>query len=232
MTYYGDKFYVPTKFYLKKGGAVTTGWKTLKSKDYFFYSSGEMAYSTTVAKDDGKYFYVGSDGAVVKKKGWVTAKRTNYSYWDGTKSTSKVTYYLKKTGEVYTGWKKIGKKKYYFYSDGSLAKSTVISEYKDGNEIRHAVASDGSLITKKGFHTLTTSYSYKSSTSKSTTKSKCKVYVKKDGTLQYGLKTIKGKKYYFDPEMMRCNSKIIDGVRYYFGKNGTCTKTEEVLGPK
>jgi len=232
ITYYGDKYYQTLKFYLKKGGAVTTGWKTLKDKEYYFYTTGEMAKSTSITKADGKYYVVGSDGAVIKKKGWVEAKYTSYSSFDGTKQKSVTWYYIKKTGEVYTGWKKIGKKKYYFYSNGVMAQRSVISEYIDGKNVYRAIAADGTLITKKGLHTVKYSSSYSSATFKSKTTSSFKVYVKKDGTLHYGLKTIKGKKYWFDPEMMRCNNKVVDGVRYYFGKTGACTRTEEVLGPK
>ena len=228
ITTYGDKFYVTMKFYLKKGGAVTTGWKTLSGKEYYFYSSGEMAKSTSISKSDDKYYFLGSDGAMVKKKGWVEAKGSITSSFDGTKYTYHSWYYLKKTGEVTTGWKTIKGKRYFFYSSGSMAVNTYVSEYKDGKYVYYAFGKDGAQLTSKGLKTI--KYTNTSSNKLMTTKetSVLKVYVKSDGTLHTGLKTIKGKKYYFDPEMILCNYRDVKGVRYYFGKKGTCTKTEKL----
>lgn len=229
VTTYGDKFYVTMKFYLKTGGAVTTGWKTIKSKEYYFYYNGEMAKLTSVAKPDGKYFFLGSDGTIRKKKGWVQAKYTTRSLYDGTKYTYEYWYYLKKTGEVTTGWKTIKGKRYYFYASGNMVQNSYTSEYKDGKTVYYAFGKDGAQLTSKGLKTIkyTNTYSNKNWSQKETTT--MKVYVKSDGTLHTGLKTIKGKKYYFDPEMILCNYRDVKGVRYHFGKKGTCTKTEKLL---
>lgn len=48
-------------YYLKNDGKMATGWIEVASKKYYLYSSGVMAYNTTI---DG--IYLGSDGAAIK----------------------------------------------------------------------------------------------------------------------------------------------------------------------
>ncbi|MGJ3954746.1 hypothetical protein ACLOC5_09490, partial [Limosilactobacillus mucosae] len=43
------------------------------------------------------------------------------------------------------------------------------------------------------------------------------------GTEESGLKNVNGKYYYFDPEMITNTHKLINGVLYYFDKNGEGT---------
>ena len=43
------------------------------------------------------------------------------------------------------------------------------------------------------------------------------------GTEESGLKNVNGKYYYFDPELIKNTQKLIDGVLYYFDKNGEGT---------
>jgi glucan-binding YG repeat protein len=91
---------------------------------------------------------------------------------------------------------------------------------------------NGVQVTKKGWHKFTYSEKYTSTGYKYYDKSTYWVYVKKDGTLQTGLKKIKGTYYYFNPTM-RCNSTFTKegkeyDTKYYFGRDGKCKKTSKI----
>lgn len=90
--------------------SLATGWKSIDSNWYYFYSDGYMAHDTTI---DG--YYVNSSGA------WTN---TN----EGWKSDSTGWWYTEGSSWV-TDWKNIDGNWYYFYSNGYMAHDTMIDGY-------------------------------------------------------------------------------------------------------
>ena len=91
---------------------------------------------------------------------------------------------------------------------------------------------NGVQVTKKGWHKVSTSSTSKGTSGTTTYKITNWYFVKKDGTLQTGLKKISGKYYCFSPSMTTEYSYTkqddeYDTV-YYFGKDGTCKKTKKI----
>lgn len=235
---YYSKCKFTTKYYLKKGGAVTEGWKKISGKWYFFDYRGAMVKNGSGDKTvNGKvvYYLLGSKGTRITKKGWHQVKCTYFDGWDGSTETFKVWYYVKSDGTLQTGWKKISGKYYYFNYDGSMVQSSYVEKYDNKGYVTkvYVVDKNGARITKKGWATVTESYSSKSSTGSWKSTYKYKYYIQKDGTAVRGcIKKIGGKTYYFD-EFGRVNTNTTyydsdKGIRYYFGKTGACTRTEKV----
>lgn len=96
---------VSGKYYYFTSKGAKTGWQTISKKKYHFDSKGVMA--TGSVKVSGKYYLFGTDGVLVKS-GW-------------RKDASGKRYYVKKTGEVTTGWKTISGEKYYFSKKGVMS---------------------------------------------------------------------------------------------------------------
>ena len=222
-----------TKYYLRSDGSCTTGWKKIDGKLYYFNTDGKMVTSQSVRKiEDGveKYYLVGSNGRRVTKKGW---HQTNYKYFDdysGKAYTFKGWYYVYSDKSLATGIKKIGGKKYLFTNSGLLVRNDISNVFnpKTGQYALYAANKNGELFTKKGKTTFTHVETFRSSSSQSEYSVKITVYVTSGGKLYTGLKKISGKYYYFDPMMLTNCSRDVDGVRYFFGKNGACTKTLDV----
>lgn len=237
MSEYYNKCKFTTKYYLKKGGEVTTGWKKIGKKYYFFNYQGEMSKGVPEYKDkNGKsvLYLLGNDGARITKKGWHQVTYKYFESWSGYTRSYKSWYYVKTDGTLQTGWKKLKGKYYYFGDSGSMYYDTAVEMFdKDGNVSKvYVVDKNGVRITKKGWVKVTHKWSYRYSDGVSTDKSTYYYYLKSDGTAKIGLKQIKGKYYYFnDDGIMRRNSTYTDsknGIRYYFGKSGACTRTEKI----
>lgn len=87
-------------YYVKSNGKGATGWEKIGGKWYYFESSGYMV-SYDWWDIDGQVYFFKSNGQLVSKEGWY---KDSLNEW----------YYVASNGLVYTGWKKINKKWYYF----------------------------------------------------------------------------------------------------------------------
>lgn len=119
------------------------GW-TLNDAGQYLYYKGGKAFTGTQTIDGVKYFF-NTDGTL--KTGWVkdgdnwhfySGKTMLVGWWDIGANGSNKTYYFTKDGLMVSGkWLEIDGKWYYFYTDGSLARSTKIDGYEvDKNGVR------------------------------------------------------------------------------------------------
>ena len=231
-TYYYNKIKIQNKYYLKSDGSVTTGWKKISKKWYYFEYDGKMAKGVVRKEIDSsgkeKHYLLGNDGARITKKGWHQVTYVDFSESYGTKTTSKYWYYVKSDGTIYRNCiKTIKGKKYLFDDEGRLVCNDIggVRDESTGDiKTYYSTDKNGVIYTKKGWRTIKITYTdkyYSYSLKENVT---VKVYVKTGGKLQTGLKTIKGKTYYFYPSMAVCDYEYVDNVKYYFGRSGACTK--------
>ncbi len=191
-------------YYLDGKGVCRTGWQKLSGKWYYFDKEYGSMYTYASYVDDKPYMF-SKNGVLVEKAGWYELNWGD-DYPD--------YFYLKKSGEMVLGWKKISGKWYYFNAEltGAMAKdgTTVI----DGKP--YFFKKNGVYYKKKsGWYTHTNVYG-----------EKIKVYFNKS-KLVTGWKTIKGKKYYFmyDGTMATGITYVEKNNRvYYFAKNGALKK--------
>ena len=132
-------------YYAKADGSLATGWLKLGSSYYFFdYYTAKMAKASDAFVNNFHYdtakptspkaadYIFNKSGKCITKAGWV---KTDFVNGYGTKITN--WYYLKKGGAPVRGWKKIGKKWYYFdemeWAGGALAAND--EYYADGYKI-------------------------------------------------------------------------------------------------
>jgi hypothetical protein len=157
-------------YHFDKGGTLSTGWFTVKSRRYFAKKTGTVGKTygvlrTGFRKVDGVYYYfntTGKKGVVGSQKtGWITVGRNRYYYHpDGTKASGLTTigrklFYFSETGAIkyrgrlITGWKTIDGKKYYFRPTGKTG--TIGAAYRNRKiKIRkkyYRFGADGALIT-------------------------------------------------------------------------------------
>ncbi len=123
--------------------ATAQGWALNDAGQYLYYKDSK-ALTGTQTIDDVKYFF---ETTGVLKTGWVkdggnwrfySGNTMLVGFWDiGANSGSK-TYYFTRDGIMVAGkWLEIDGKRYYFYADGSLARSTKIDDYEvDENGVR------------------------------------------------------------------------------------------------
>jgi len=235
-TYYGDTIKIKFSYYIGTDGAcVRNKLKKIGKKYYYFDSDGRMAANQVVSitkydeeTDEYSYsFYLfGSNGARVTKKGWHKIKTTSFNTETGIKRSSTNYYYVLDTkGTIARDCaKKIGKKYYGFDYYGAMIKNGY-AYAKNGNA--YLFDKNGNQIKKKGWHKITSKQVWKGLNYYETSKGIYWYYVKKDGTLQQGLKKIGKKYYYFEPEMIKCSSRIKGNKTYIFGKSGAHTKIVE-----
>ena len=226
MTSYYNKVKFTTKYYLKSDGSCTTGWKKIGKKYYYFYSDGKMAASTSVwSKDGTKLYVVGADGARITKKGWYQLTYKYLSSSSGKVISDKYWYFVKTDKTAATKIKKIGGKKYLFKDSGILVQNDWYSFRNKNDELEYYAADkNGKLLTKKGKNTINYKSVHEGTDYVETRNIKKVVYVTEGGKLHLGLKKIKGKYYYFGPQMYRQTYCTVDGVKYFFGKTGASTK--------
>lgn len=91
-------------------GSLSDGWALIGSVRYHF-SQGVLSKGTQVI--DGITCFINDDGTMFV--GWYDDEKTGTTH-----------YYDFHTGASYRGWKDIDGKRYYFYEDGSLARSTTV----------------------------------------------------------------------------------------------------------
>ena len=123
--------------------ATAQGWAQGDAGQYLYYKDGKILTGTQTI-DDVKYFF---ETTGVLKTGWVR-EGDNWRYysgntmlvgfWDLGADGSNKTCYFTKDGIMIAGkWLQIDGKWYYFYPDGSLARSIVIDGYEvDENGVR------------------------------------------------------------------------------------------------
>ena len=119
------------------------GWAQGDAGQYVYYKDGK-ALTGTQTISGVKYFF-NTDG--ILKTGWVkdgdnwrfySGNIMLVGFWDLGANGDNKTYYFTKDGIMVAGkWLEIDGKWYYFYTDGSLAKSTKIDDYEvDANGMR------------------------------------------------------------------------------------------------
>lgn len=107
------------------------GWALNDAGQYLYYKDCK-ALTGTQTMNGVKYFY-NTDGTL--KTGWVkdgdNCKTMLVGFWDlGANGNNKI-YYFTKDGLMVSGkWLEIDGKWYYFYADGSLARSTKVDGYE------------------------------------------------------------------------------------------------------
>ena len=187
-------------FYADSSGALVKDWQKIKGVWYYFGSNNIM-YSNLMTKIDGKTYYFYPSGAMAI--GWI---RMDYSDSHGNKYTN--WYYADSSGELVSGWKKIGGAWYYFSESGSPYMYTGSSQI---NGVWYVLQNSGALVSWNGWAK----------------------YITYDGTVQWfycnssgyptmGWKWIDGAYYYFDSRGIMYQNTItwIDGKKYVFGSSG------------
>ena len=204
-------------FYTNADGTAVTGWKKIGGTWYYFNS---YMYADGLYKIDGQWEYFQPSGAWAAAgaaNGWQRSGenmryKENGSYVKGWKKIGGSWYYFDSSGNMKTGWVSSGGKWYYMSSSGAMLADTWIY---DGGKC-YLLDKDGVWVTKTGW--VKKSGSYKDSAYDETWTDW--YYVESGGTLAEGLRTISGKLYFFDPEMLTNTSQEVDGVEYYFDANG------------
>ena len=201
------------KFYVKKGGVATTGWKQISKKWYFFDSKGVLLEPDSLYCKDhydpykidngiyevyvsGSYYCFKKDGSMVANS-WVSI--FNGGSW----------YYLDKNGKLVTGWKQIDKKWYYFDPDnGSKMVSDYWIDYPEGSHNWYYFDKSGAMVTNRWVED--EGYWY---------------YQGKDGKSVKGWLKL-GKNWYYlagdDGTCITDQSYVVNGKTYKFDKNGVC----------
>ena len=233
-TYPGmDQEITKTGWFYIQNGKLTTDWKKIGGKWYYFTGEDEyslrgyeveeeaytgmvglMEYSTTV-ESNGKFYALDKSGAMITKTGWNKLEAPDY-YKTIYGDEAVAWVYVKNTaGELQTGWKSIGGKWYYFANYN--ARMVANDVYKvDGKY--YAFDKSGALVTKAGWFAVTETY-YSSYGSHTYTRW---YYLNADGTCYRGWKQTGGKWYYlndlykYDSPYMFAGWYTIDGTEYYF----------------
>lgn len=112
------------------------GWTLNDAGQYLYYKDGKTLTGTQTI--DGVKCFFNTDGTL--KTGWVKdgynwrfylGKTMLVGFWDLGANGNNKTYYFTKDGLMISGkWLEIDGKWYYFYTDGSLARSTNIDGYE------------------------------------------------------------------------------------------------------
>ena len=176
--------------FLTKGKPVKNTWKTVKGAKYYFGADGYAIVESSVWVKNKQYAF-NTDGTLIKNA-WVDSH-----------------HYATKTGALAVGLTKIGKKKYFFDTDGN--KMTGVVEQKKGTLI--LLGADGAYIGKakaNGWSTI-----------------KGTKYYAKKGVLAEGLTKIGNAYYYFESGKMCTDylawcydSKTDKSVKYVFNSKG------------
>ena len=123
--------------------ATAQGWAKNDAGQYLYYKNGKPVTNTQTI-DGVKYFF---ETTGVLKTGWVqdgnhwrfySGNIMLVGFWDLGANGNNKTYYFSKDGLMVSGkWLEIDGKWYYFYADGSLARSSKVDGYEvDANGMR------------------------------------------------------------------------------------------------
>lgn len=187
----GKKIYRGNWSYFDKtNGRAKTGWQKIDNKWYYFDKSSLDAYRG-VQLIDGKWYYFDENSLAMKSNEWIT---NGYS-WS----------YANSDGELASGWKTIGGKRYYFADSGYAPYMQTGFLLLEGK--KYYLGSDGVLRTGWIKYEGSNKYHYADS----------------DGVIVIkGWKTIDGKDYYFEYEDMVTGLRFVDGILFDFGTDGAC----------
>lgn len=185
-----------------KGNPITSQWKEVKGKVFYFDVNGKKVNGKQVI--NGHEYTFQQSGALLT--GWNDAKDTYYDKFGnevtGVQTIENKTYNFDDNGKVKSGWSTVNGKKVYFNKDGSLANGVTTVDGKKYN-----FNADGTVT--KGW-----------------TKSKGeKFYYNDYGFMTKGWKTIDGKKYYFDKKGQAVADTEYAG--YKFDKDGVAKEIKE-----
>ncbi len=225
----GAWYYLEPDPATKKLGAVTKGWRYIGSNWYYFDSKGRMASNKWVdgfylKKDgdmatgwqevNGVWYYLEPDPATKKlgavTKGWRYIG-SNWYYFDneGHMANNKWVdgFYLKKDGDMATGWMNLGGFRYYLEPDPATKKLGAVTKgwrYIGSNW--YYFDNEGHMASNKwvdGF------------------------YLKKDGDMATGWQEVNGVWYYLEPDpatkklgAVTTGWRYIGNCWYYFGGDG------------
>lgn len=197
-------------FYFKEGKPVT-GWQTIGGARYYFepiyYNEdnkegygGWMYTGVQYVEEDSRYYYFNSSGAL---EPYATKWVKSYEDW----------YYFE-NGEMVTGWKTIGNKRYYFEPGGGWMYSGPMYVYEDSRY--YCFGSDGALTSDATRWAEKWGYWY---------------YFEK-GDAATGWRLIGGKWYYFEDDCaMKTGWLELNDKWYYFNSNGAMlTGTQTING--
>ena len=186
-------------FYFDSNGEPYKGWHKIDGKWYCFASGNGIMYDDGIRYVDGKYYMFKSSGEMAT--GWTYyTDRWGNSFW----------YYSGLDGSLYSGWKQINGKWYYFAPSGNYM-------YSDGRFMiegkRYVFNSDGAMVTGWSSYDTKGNYTYW-------------FYSDSDGAC-YESKWLnyKGSWYYFDQygQMVADFEEYeINGKLYDFDANGVC----------
>ena len=209
-------------YWMQEDGTLlrTGGWQVLDGQRYFLkYKSGRRA-SGWESWNKGKYYLDPETGVVVT----------------GLKEIDKQYYYFlpdgKTPGKMYTGWRTIDGKKYYFQSNGMRKKGWLTLNNKKYYFEKDGAQTFGwrSIGGKKYYFDLKNGFMRKGWL----TIGKNKYYMEKDGSLHIGWRSVSGKKYYFIPKTgaMKKGWLTLNGKKYYFEADGSQRFGWRYLGGK
>lgn len=207
-------------------GKMTTGWRQLDGKMYFFNASGAM--STGWLEDGGAKYYLNEDGAMAT--GWLNTTEGHY-YLD--ESTGKMAtgwtqlgdkwYFLQDSGIMATGWLDNNGAKYYLNQNGTMATGW----HSDG-AARYFLTESGQMAV--GWMQLNGAWYYFNPNGEMATgwiqPDGNWYYLNADGVMQNGWLAVDGSTYYLslNTGKMTTGWRDIDGYWYYFNGSGVMMK--------
>ena len=203
-TYYDDTIVI--WYYANSSGVLQSGWQKIGNKWYYF-DPVYFDMFTGMNSIGGKHYYFDKNGAM--QVGWI---KETYTY-DGETYTD--WFYAKSSGELASGWEKIGNTWYYFDPSGNWMYCDDIYTI-DGKD--YYFYPSGALGIGWIKETFTYSDGYTSTNW---------YYADGNGVLQSGWQKIGSSWYYFNTSsyskyVMYCNSYYeIDGKNYFFNPDGT-----------
>ena len=127
------------KYYMDlSDGHMTTGFKQIDGKWYFFRPNGVMAQNRWVNPEYGKWYYFLDDGTMVT--GWL---KIGNDY-----------YFMRGDGSMGTGWRQMEGSWYYFQSNGKC----VVNSWAQIKNNWYLFGTDGKMMT--GWAKVDTDYYY------------------------------------------------------------------------
>ena len=197
----GKKYENGNWYYFDSKGKAATGWQTIGGKKYYFGDGTTNPLAViNVNKIAGKYYYFDPNTCALFTNGWVD---TMAAYSSSYSSGSMV--YAGTDGVLYTGWKTIDGKKYYF-GDGN-SRPSMKTGFVRVDEKLYFLGDNGALQKNCIFEYEGERYMANSSG----------VLAEKTWI------TYNKKPYYFlDGGAMATGIRKIDGVMYDFGEDGVC----------
>ena len=186
------------RYYGADGKYVTKTWKKIDGNWYYLDTTGRRVQNDEII--DGKLYHFDSNGV---SNGIGTAMTNGWNLVNG-------NYYYVANSQLAKGIKNIGGKKYYFYSDGTMAFDRNVSVEENDEWVSYYAGINGELAVNKWCNNH-------------------RNYAGSNGKLYTGLKTINGQKYLFDESgyLYLTSTVSEDGKTVYTIKsNGVVTASQ------